>query len=165
MFVPAAKIAAQIDAIAAVLCALSPGQTATYARLSKAAGVAVSGGSHIVHRAIKQAERESGAVFDNVRGVGYQRLEANETPIVGQKANGRLRRTARRARQRLEGVRANDVTPATIAKLAAYRSHFGMVESMAREANIKAAAKVAEAEVVSIRDVAEGLAQSIKQEL
>ena len=37
-----------------------------------------------------------------------------------------------------EGVRANDLTAPQIAELAAYRSHFGLLEGMATERSVKA---------------------------
>lgn len=137
MFEPNAKIAAKIEAIAEALTSLSPGDTLSYPTLSRLAGERITGGSYVLRRALRRAEESSGAIFDNVQGKGYQRLPTHEIPGIGRKANSRIRRTARRARKRFEGVRTNDLTPKEVAAFAAYRSHFGMLEGIAKEQIVK----------------------------
>ena len=64
---------------------------------------------------------------------------SSEAPIsVGVKANTRIRRVARSARKKFENVRANDLTAAELAQFSAYRSHFGMLEGLARERAVEA---------------------------
>ena len=141
MFNPSAKIAAKVESLTEALVALSPGQGITYNAMSRVVGERITGSSYIMQRALKQAEQQSGCIFDNVHGKGYQRLATGEIPSIGKKANGRIRRTARKTRKRLEGVRANDLTTAEVGTIAAYRSHFGMLENLAKEQTVKAVEK------------------------
>lgn len=138
MFQPNAKTTASlVEAIVDALSALSPGQTITYAELSRAMGTEVTSQSYVVQRARKKAEQQTGAIFDNVMGQGYQRLPTHEIPGVGKRANAHIRKTARNTRRRLESVRANDMSTGEIAAIAAYRSHFGMLESIAKEHTVQ----------------------------
>lgn len=138
MFDSSAKVAAKVEALLEALTALSPGQTVTYEALSKALGEKVSSQDYVMQRALKKAERQTGAIFDNVMGQGYQRLHTHEISGLGKRANSRIRKTARRTRKRLENVRANDLSAGDIAAIAAYRSHFGMIEGIAKEQTVKA---------------------------
>lgn len=146
MFKSNAQAQEKIAALMEALEELSPGETITYRALSKVAGEDVTGGSWLLQAALRKSEKKTGAVYDNVHAVGYQRLHAKDLPGVGKKANTRVRRVARKARTRFENVRANDLSPGELATLSAYRSHFGMLESIAREQSVKALeAKVEEA--------------------
>jgi hypothetical protein len=164
MFTSSAEIAATAETLSDALCALSPGEIATYTQLSKLAGESLSGASYVLRRALKLAEERSGALFENVTGRGYKRLETTAIPAVGKKANGRIRGVARRTRKRFESVRANDMNQSDLATVAAYRSHFGMIEGMARENNIKSQARQIAAASVSVADAAAGLMGSEKKE-
>lgn len=155
MIESSAKIAMKVDALVEALLALSPGQTVSYAHLSKVITEPVNGGSYLLQRALDKAEKDSGAVFDNVWGKGYTRLEGKDLPGVGKKANSRIRRVARKTRKRFERVRTNDMTPEDLAKLAAYRSHFGMIEGIASERHVAGLAEVAEAVRVEPSEIAE----------
>lgn len=142
MFEPNAKVATtKIEALTEALTSLSPGQTISYAILSKLAGEKIGSQSYVLQRALRKAEELTGAIFDNVMGQGYQRLPTHEVPGLGKRANSRIRKHARRTRKRLENIRANDLTPKEIASIAAYRSHFGMIEGLARESTVQALEK------------------------
>lgn len=141
MFETSAKVATKVEAIVEAFAALSHGETITYTQISKACGEKVTSQSYVVQRALKKAEELTGAIFDNVMGTGYQRLPTHEIPGVGKRANSRIRKTARRTRKRLENVRANDLTATEIAAVAAYRSHFGMIEGLAKEQTVRALEK------------------------
>lgn len=141
MFESSAKVATKVEAIVEILTALSPGEMVNYAMLSRVAGEKVGSQSYVVQRARKKAEQQTGAIFDNVMGKGYQRLPTSEVPGLGKRANNHIRKTARRTRIRLEGIRANDLSPKEVASIAAYRSHFGMIEGLARESTIAALEK------------------------
>lgn len=141
MFQSNTQVAERVGAIMAALETLSPGETISYARLSEVAGIRITGASYILQRALAKSEKATGAVYANVMGQGYQRLVARDMPGVGKRANDRIRRTARKTRKRFENVRANDVTPAERLQLAAYRTHFGMVENIANERSVKSLSK------------------------
>lgn len=138
MFKTNEEAARKIEALCEALETLSPGETITYKQLSKYAGEAITGGSYLLQRAIKKTESKTGSIFGNVFATGYQRLATKDIPGVGVKANTRIRRVARSTRKKFENVRANDLTPAQLAQLSAYRSHFGMLEGLARERAVEA---------------------------
>jgi hypothetical protein len=138
MFKTNAEAARKVEALCDALETLSPGETITYKQLSKSVGEAVTGGSHLLQRALKKTEAKTGALFGNVFATGYQRLTTKDIPGVGVKANTRIRRVARSARKKFEGIRANDLTSSELAQFSAYRSHFGMLEGIARERSVEA---------------------------
>lgn len=138
MFESNPKVTEAVEAVAEALMETSPGNTINYTALSRAAGMKITSQDYIMQRALKKAEERTGAIFENVHGKGYQRLPSHEIPTVGAKANTRIRKHARRARKRLEGVRANDLGPKEFAAVAAYRSHFGMIEGLARPKTVEA---------------------------
>lgn len=159
MFTANSAIAERVERISLALMELSPGETITYAKLSKAAGEKINGGSYILQRALAKTEKDTGSVFDNVHGTGYQRLTTSDMPGIGKKANNRIRRVARKTRKRFENVRANDLTTSEVATLAAYRSHFGMLEGIAREQSVKALkANVETAQFVDAQSLQERMA-------
>lgn len=141
MFERNPHVTAAVEAISKALMSLSVGDTLPYSIISQLAGEKVNSQSYVMGRALKRAEEATGALFENVHSIGYQRLPSHEIPTVGKKANTRIRRHARKARKRLEGIRANDLQPAEVAQVAAYRSHFGMIEGLAKDSSIDALAK------------------------
>lgn len=138
MFKTNEEAARKIEALCEALEGLSPGETITYKHLTKAAGEPITGGSYLLQRAIKKTEAKTGSIFGNVFATGYQRLATKDVPGVGVKANTRIRRIARGTRKKFENIRANDLTPSELAQFSAYRSHFGMLEGLAREQAVKA---------------------------
>lgn len=138
MFEAKPKIKTKVEALTEALKSLSPGETMNYAVLSKLAGEPVTGNSYLLRRALRKAEEQSGALFENVHSIGFQRLPTHEIPGVGKRANTRIRKHARKTRKRLETIRANDLSASEFASIAAYRSHFGMIEGIAREQTVKA---------------------------
>ena len=144
MFKPNAKVKKTVDVLVEAFKALSNGETVTYDILSKLCGEQISSQSYVLQRALRKAEEQTGALFENVMGEGYQRLPSAEIPGVGKRANTRIRKHARKTRKRLETVRANDLSAADFAAVAAYRSHFGMIEGLARENTVKALEKAAD---------------------
>lgn len=163
MFAPNSRTTAIIDALVDALMTLSQGQTISYAALSRAAGKPLAGGAYEMRRAIRLAEQNTGAVFDTVRGHGYQRLVTADIPAIAKRANSRIRRHAKSTRIRLDGVRANDMTAKEVAVIAAYRSHFGMIEGLARDQTIKAAEAAITATFVAPQTLANRMAGMVKK--
>ena len=159
------KVSASIEAISELLVTLSPGETATHQMISKAAGLPASRKveTYVLRQAIKKAEDKTGAVFENVFAVGYQRLPSGDIAIVGKKANARIRRHARGTRKRLEGVREN-MEPRAMATVAAYRSHFGMIEGLAREQIVSAIeGALDKAPLISPKSIAESMTRLMRK--
>jgi hypothetical protein len=162
MFKTNAEAARKVEALCEALETLSPGETITYKQLTKAVGETVTGGSHLLQRALKKTEAKTGSLFGNVFGKGYQRLQTKDVPGVGVKANTRIRRIARSTRKKFEGIRANDLTPSELAQFSAYRSHFGMLEGLARERAVKAMEVKMEDKVAPVSTMADRLNAMMK---
>lgn len=162
MFKTNAEAARKIDLLCEALETLSPGETITYARLTKVAGEPITGGSHMLQRALKKTEAKTGSLFGNVFAKGYQRLQTKDIPGVGVKANTRIRRVARSTRKKFEGVRANDLTAHELAQFSAYRSHFGMLEGIARERSVEAMKVKLEDKPATVATMAERLDAMMK---
>jgi hypothetical protein len=157
------KRAVQIDRLTEALTALSIGQVISYETLSKIAGEPMGSTSYAVRRALSRAEKETGALFGNVRNEGFQRLRAEHAPGVGGKANDHIRRHARKTERRLGSWRPpNDATQSQIAEVAAYRAHMGMVASIATKNIIKSLTKsIEEAAPISPETMAQRLAETM----
>jgi hypothetical protein len=92
------EISADTRAVVDALLACPIGETVTFAALSAAIGRDITRHRHIVVAARRVAEREAGAVFTNVRGVGYRRLDAETTvAVVAPAARKHIARSAKRA--------------------------------------------------------------------
>lgn len=130
MWKPNPEQTKRIEALCDTLVACSSGEMASYRKLARAIGEPnITSQSYELRRAIKLAETRAGAFFQNVKDEGYKRLPTAEVPEACKRTVKGIRGRARRGRQRVEKLRANDVTPA----VAAYRSHFGIIESLAKE--------------------------------
>jgi hypothetical protein len=98
--------------VADVLSACRVGQTVTYAQMSRALGRDILEDRYFIFRAMRLANVEVGAVFRNVRRVGYERLPSNEAHGTGQAARRRGRKLFRSASKKIENAMrfANDLT-------------------------------------------------------
>jgi hypothetical protein len=84
-------------AVADLLIATSISAIVTYPQLSVVVGKDIQRHRYLLARGLVLASREAGAVFQNLRGVGYQRLPSAEVHRLGAHARQRIRRTTRRA--------------------------------------------------------------------
>lgn len=128
-----------IDTKAAIDClsAAAVGETVTFTKLSAALGREVAGGDPNVQSALR-AMLNDGALFDNVRGVGYKRL--NDAEVVGTAERERvgLRRKARRAVRKLSCVADFAALPNDLKiKHNAAMSGFGAIAQMLTPGNLK----------------------------
>lgn len=127
------EISPDVAALVETLCAVSPGDTITYAALSSVIGRDVCHVRHLLNSAQRIAAREHGAVFGNDRGVGYKRLTTAQLPHVGSWARSKVRRSARKAAKliRYGSDRANALEPETQRKLNAELSALALIEHIA----------------------------------
>jgi hypothetical protein len=118
-FVPG-PTSALVRVLADVLKACPIGGRATYSQLTAAIGMPVQERFYLVQRAISLANAETGAIFVNVRLVGYERLPGDAVPSVGRHARHKIRRVAIRGEKTMTNtlVRANDIS--NEARLKAY---------------------------------------------
>lgn len=121
-----------------LLTSIPRGETVTFTAISAAIGRDITRCRHVLHTAIRVSEREAGACFASVRGVGYRRLAADEIVKVGQTARARIRGYARRGRRTIQAglAGANDVTPETQRRTASELSSLGLLEHIARDRSL-----------------------------
>lgn len=74
--------------------------------------------------------RDTGAVFENVRGVGYKRVPAEEAHRIGASARKSIRAKSRAAKARMQAVdaRTNSLPPEARRKLHTEIAVMGIVE-------------------------------------
>lgn len=106
---PAFEAAVDTRLLLARLMKAQPGDTVTFADLSEAIGRRVGGGDPHVQSAKRMAERDIGAVFGSVHGVGYKRLTDIEVVKAADSGIGRIKRAARR-----EGNKLSTVNPTAL---------------------------------------------------
>jgi hypothetical protein len=112
------------------------GEVITTNALSSAIGRDVRRVRHIIATARKVAERESGAVFVTLRGVGYQRLTPERaSEVLAPTARRHIRRTARRTRSSLETVlaQANDLPADAARRMSREIGVLGVIEMFSRD--------------------------------
>lgn len=113
------------------------GDVVSYSNFKTALGIEVDGSSPHIQYAIKRLLKE-GILFENIRGVGYKRLNDHEIVQTAARERGMLRRQAEKSVRRLTCVRDFDALPndAKIQHNAAV-SAFGAIASMISSNGIK----------------------------
>lgn len=129
------EISPDVAALVEALSAVTPGQTITYADLSKTIGRDIQAFRWLVLGAQKIAARDHGAVFANEHRVGYRRLLADELHTVGHTARSAVRRKVRKAGKmiRYGASRANDVSAEAGRKMNAELSALALLEYAAKD--------------------------------
>lgn len=87
------------------------GQTVTFDELSKELGRKVEGDSSNIQSALRRLVNTDGIVFDNVRGLGYKRLNDVEIVNTSERDREGMRRQARKIVKRLTCVSNFDALP------------------------------------------------------
>jgi len=140
------------------------GETVTYDDLSAAIGRDIRRHRHVLYSALRVALRDDGLLFGTVRGVGYQRVPAEDAHHVGVDARKGIRRRARRSSKRIAAAmsRANDVSDEARRKAHSEMAALGLIEHLSRDtAQPRDADKPAAPEPVALtaRRMLEGLAR------
>lgn len=130
-FTATPEIEADIQALSAALEACPIGETVSYAALSEAIGRDVRNCRHVLAAARRQAEENTGHLFQTIRTVGVKRLTAEEIPAVGLGVMRHVRRSARAGMNRLAAVRVNDMPEGEARKIIAHRSMLGAIALVA----------------------------------
>jgi hypothetical protein len=123
--------AADIEAMRDILAELSVGATVTYAEIAGRIGRDPTHRPWLLRRAMRDAEEDTGSLFEIVRGEGVKRLPTSEIANVGTSAIRKVRKAAKRATKRLSCVRANDLAPEDAARVLAVRSQLGAISLVA----------------------------------
>lgn len=93
------------------------------------------GHEHCFRAAMRSLERSHGILFENVRGVGYKRLETVRLPSVGERARKAIARRAGMAKRRIiNGSRfANDLDRHTQMRITQELGVLGVLQEMAKD--------------------------------
>lgn len=120
-----------------VFSACRIGSTVTYAMLTRALGKDITTHRWFVPRAMRIANFEVGAVFRNVRGVGYERLPNAEAHGKGQAVRRRGRKLFRSSMKQIENAmrHANDLTQQQIRKNWSEITHLGLIVHQSYDRN------------------------------
>jgi hypothetical protein len=130
------ELSADTRAIADLLLACPIGDTVSLDAMSAAIGRDIRKHRHIIATARRFVEREAGAVFANVRGIGYQRLDAERTvAVVAPAARKHIARSARRASRSIDAaIRRVNYLPEEVQRRAVHElGVLGIIEHAARE--------------------------------
>jgi hypothetical protein len=113
------------------------GSTVTYSMLSRALGKDIRAHRYLLPRAMRIANVETGAVFRNVRNVGYERMPNKEAHGKGQAARRRARKIFRVSQKQIENSmrHANDLTPQEVRKGWSEITHLGLNIHMTYDRN------------------------------
>lgn len=104
------------------------GGVIAYDILTDVIGERIQDNRHYLYSALKALQPE-GIAFGTVRAVGLRRLQSHEVPTIGDHALVGIRRTSKRARNRMRVVeRMNDVSNATRIRINATSSLLGVIE-------------------------------------
>lgn len=142
MFTPSTALEADTQAITELLGATQIGQVCTYAAMSDALGRDIRGRFYVLLRAVRCLNRDTGALFGAVRGVGYKRLPAEDAHQIGSHARARIRRTAHRTSKTIGAAldKANDLSPEARRRAVAEVSAMNMLAHLATDRVVDAQA-------------------------
>lgn len=120
-----------------LLLACPYGGTVTLSSVSNVIGRSIGANRHLLYSAIRIVERDIGAVFSSVRGVGYRRIQPDELHKVGQTARARIRSQARRGFRTISNglAKANNIAPPALREALREQSVLGLVEHTAKDRN------------------------------
>ena len=113
----------------------SVGETVTLDDLSGVIGRDIRRHRHLVYSALRVLLREDGMIFATVRGIGYQRVPADQAHEVGVETRRAIRRKARRSSRKIaHGIsRANDLSDEALRKAHSEMATLGLMEHLARD--------------------------------
>ncbi|MEC9268527.1 MAG: hypothetical protein VX464_20880 [Pseudomonadota bacterium] len=123
--------AADIETMVGVLEKASIGETVNYGAMDAALGRPSRNTHWLIRKAIRQVEKDTGAIFEIVRGVGIKRLPSSDIPSVGTAAIRKIRRASKRAVARLQCVRVNDLGHDEAKQVIAQRAQLATISFMA----------------------------------
>jgi hypothetical protein len=128
---------ALIRRLADLFKACSIEETVSYDQLSKTLGAPIIGRLYFAHRAMELANAECGAIFVNVKLLGYKRLPHDEAHALGAHARRRGRRIFRQASKKIGNVLiiANDISNEARLKAYSEQASLGLLLHMTYDRN------------------------------
>lgn len=129
------------------------GGTVTHEQILAATGLPMEHTRPILYSIQAALNKSSGLTFTNVHGVGYQLLATSGLSEIGKAARRSITKKSRRAQKTIVNAvgRANDVDPATRARLHTEIGVLGLIELAAGEKSFKRIQKDVPDEIVSQR--------------
>lgn len=136
---------AHVRTIVNMMAELPTGGAITFDEMTSAIGVNVLTKRYIMLAAIREFNKEAGAVMASVRGVGYVRLTAEQYAAAIAARRGRVGRLARRTHKTFSRAleRANDMAPQELIKIGRELAMIGLIGHIARD-SVAAKAPVGE---------------------
>lgn len=141
MFPPSSANALYVRALADALIACPVGETITYSQLTAVTGNPAQEHFHLVHRAMRLTNEETGAFFRNVPQVGYLRLANSLAASNGMRGLERMRRITVRENFILSNIvsKANDLSNAEALQIFSVQAQLGLIQHLTYARNMKQA--------------------------
>ena len=145
-------ISADTRALVDLFAACSVGSTVTFGHMSDALGRSIKERRHLLPGALKIAARDYGAIFGSVRGVGYQRLAAEEAYVLGAHTRRRIRSSAKRTANAIVSAveKANNLPEGAKARAYAEVNALHLVRHISADKQITATVAEAKPEPVAV---------------
>lgn len=150
------------------LLAVSVEGTITHAQIATIIGARTTSPDAIKHAAFARAANEHGAVFENIRGVGYRRIPASAIPRIGHSARQSIRNKARKSSRKIVSAMAansNSMTNDDRLKAHAEVSVLGIIQASAGRGAVSRAYSAAQeahrAEQQTSADLAKAMSAAV----
>ena len=138
--IPATAHATEVQAICEALGSTPIGEICVFETIDAALGAPVRLRRYLLMDALLQLNKEAGAIFGSVRGVGYKRLPAEDAHTLGGTLRASVRRRSRRTSDAIaNAVNANnDISPVGMRRAAGEIGTLNMLRHIATNRIAKA---------------------------
>lgn len=129
------QVNADLRTLTDLLCVASVGDVVSYADMSAAIGSDIRIRPWLVPRAVVLANRDQGALFACINGIGQKRLSAAEAHLLGHAVRRRIGRASRRTAKLItRGMEvANDIPAEAKRKAYAELNTLGLLAHISRD--------------------------------
>lgn len=139
-FEPTARNAADLKALTDTLASVPIGGTISYAELSEAIGRDARKCRYLLLKAMNDLNKEQGAAFAAVRGMGYRRVGVDKAAQFGETRRASFRRVSRRTMKQMQNMvaKTNDVPADVHRKVSQELSALGIIELVSSRKAVEA---------------------------
>lgn len=140
MFLPSIERTRLQSALIERLAALSLGETISTADIEAVTSLKINDSRAVLYAAMRELNQTHGAIFENIRGVGYRRISQENAAEVGSAARRSIGRKARLTARQLSNFSAktNGLAPEVAEKINREISIAGLIEFAASNLSLKA---------------------------
>lgn len=158
-FTSSIKNSIDVENIRAALGEVPVGELLTYDAITEIIGAPAKEKRFLILAAIQKINKDTGALFVPVTRVGYRRLPASESYIIGVNTRSKIRRSARRTGQRIiNAIRGvNDMPRENLLRANREIAMLGLIEHVSSER----AAKIGETEQPTIKPVSKIMSEML----